>query len=98
MNRLSRPALLLIGLGIAGLAQADSFRCGGKLVNSGDRLYDVQRKCGAPADRSITGYTLDAYGRQEAPVEEWVYPGGGGAYSVLTFVAGRLDKVELRRP
>ncbi len=99
MKMLSLPTLLIAGfLGGTGAAQADTFRCGSKLVSSGDRLYEVEQKCGAPSDRSIAGYTTDAYGRRESPIEEWVYPGGSGAYTILTFVGGRLNTVELRRP
>lgn len=32
-------------------AQADSMRCGSKLVASGDSMYLVESKCGAPVDK-----------------------------------------------
>ncbi|WP_263146429.1 DUF2845 domain-containing protein [Pseudomonas sp. RIT-PI-AD] len=86
--------LLLVG---APLAQADTMRCGAKLISTGDRLFEVEQKCGAPVDRSIAGYTTDGYDRRESPIEEWVYRTGNGAYSILTFVGGRLNTVELRR-
>ena len=46
-------AVLLIA---AASAQADTLRCGSQLVTTGDRAFEVERKCGVPQhrDRSAT--------------------------------------------
>src|SRR5690606_12015936 len=56
-----------------GLAEAGTLRCGSKLVNEGDRAFEVERKCGTPAHRDLVGYTGGVYGDRELVIEEWVY-------------------------
>ncbi|MBC9249445.1 hypothetical protein A9179_04050 [Pseudomonas alcaligenes] len=86
-------ALLLAG----GLAQASTLRCGSNLVSEGDRAFEVEQKCGAPAHRDLVGYTLGGYDRREFKVEEWVYGPNNGMLSILTFEGNRLVRIETRR-
>lgn len=37
-------------------AQADSLRCGSRLVSSGDSSSDVLERCGEPRSRDSLGY------------------------------------------
>ena len=48
-------AVLLIA---AASAQADTLRCGSQLVTTGDRAFEVERKCGVPQHRDLVGYSL----------------------------------------
>ncbi|WP_068828236.1 DUF2845 domain-containing protein [Pseudomonas sp. BMS12] len=92
-----RLAVALAMLLAAGQIQADSLRCGSKLVSVGDRAFEVENKCGAPTYRDIVGYTLGGYDRREYRVEEWVYGPDNGMLSILTFEGNRLTRIERKR-
>ena len=78
-------------------AQAGTLRCGSKLVNEGDRAFEVERKCGAPAHRDLVGYTGGYHGGREMVIEEWVYGPANGMLSILTFQGNRLTRIETKR-
>lgn len=92
-----RLAVALVTLLAAGLTQAESLRCGSKLVSIGDRAFEVENKCGAPTYRDVVGYTLSGYDRREYRVEEWVYGPDNGMLSILTFEGNRLARIERKR-
>lgn len=77
--------------------QAETLRCGTQLVSTGDRTFEVERKCGAPSQRDFVGYTLGPNVRQEMVVEEWLYGPTNGKLSILTFQGNRLIRIEFRR-
>ncbi len=87
-------AVLLIA---AANAQADTLRCGSQLVTTGDRAFEVERKCGVPQHRDLVGYSLSRNDRQEFRLEEWVYGPRNGMLSILTFEGSRLVRIETRR-
>lgn len=90
--------LLLATLALAcGLAEAATLRCGSKLVNEGDRAFEVERKCGKPARTDLVGYTGGYYGDREMVIEEWVYGPTNGMLSILTFQGNRLTRIETKR-
>ena len=90
--------LLLVTLALAcGLAEAGTLRCGSKLVNEGDRAFEVERKCGKPARTDLVGYTGGYYGDPEMVIEEWVYGPTNGMLSILTFQGNRLTRIETKR-
>jgi Protein of unknown function (DUF2845) len=76
------PLLLLL---CSSLAQADTMRCGNKLVYEGDELVLVEARCGKPAQISYSSMlkipTFWHRGRLyqlsdqevQVPVETWVY-------------------------
>lgn len=88
--------LLVLSL-VAPLVQGQTLRCGTGLVSTGDRAFEVERKCGPPLQRDLVGYTLGAYARQESVVEEWLYGPSNGMLSILTFEGNRLKRIETRR-
>ncbi|MEO4046156.1 DUF2845 domain-containing protein [Pseudomonas sp. CAU 1711] len=93
-----KEILLLATLTLAcGLAEAGTLRCGSKLVNEGDRAFEVERKCGEPARRDLVGYTGGYYGNREMVIEEWVYGPTNGMLSILTFQGNRLTRIETKR-
>jgi hypothetical protein len=77
--------------------EADTMRCGSQLVTTGDRTFEVERKCGTPEHRDLVGYTLSRNDRQEFALEEWVYGPRNGMLSILTFEGNRLVRIETRR-
>lgn len=77
--------------------QAETLRCGSKLVSLGDRAFEVLRKCGEPMAREPVGYLLGPQGRLEQPVEEWVYGPRNGMLQILRFDGNRLVRIESRR-
>jgi len=88
------PGLLLLA---CFAADADTLRCGSQLVSTGDRAFEVERKCGPPAQRDLVGYGLSPNGRQEFVLEEWTYGPNNGTFSILTFEGSRLVRIESRR-
>lgn len=90
-------ALLCLTFSV-GVAQADdTMRCGSQLISIGDRAFEVEDKCGAPAFRDVVGYTLGPYERREMKIEEWVYGPDNGVNSILTFEGSRLKQIERKR-
>lgn len=87
----------LLGLALCAPAAADTLRCGSDLVSTGDRAFEVERKCGEPVHRGLVGYDLGPHARREAVIEEWVYGPNNGSFSILTFEGTRLVKIETRR-
>jgi hypothetical protein len=78
-------------------ALADTLRCGSNLISTGDRAFEVERKCGEPVARDLVGYTLGPYARREVVREEWVYGPSNGAFNILTFEGNRLVRIETSR-
>lgn len=86
-------AVLMLSCG----ANAETMRCGSKLVSVGDRSFEVLRKCGEPDQRDEVGYLLGGYDRRELRVEEWIYGPSNGMFSILTFEGNRLVRIETQR-
>lgn len=92
-----RRALLLAGVLASLCAEAESMRCGSRLVSLGDRTFEVLSKCGEPRYRDPVGYSLGGNERREYSIEEWVYGPNNGMLSILTFEGNRLKRIETRR-
>ncbi|MBU1331418.1 MAG: DUF2845 domain-containing protein [Gammaproteobacteria bacterium] len=95
--RIKRCLYLLALCLLASGAQASTMRCGSQLIGLGDRMFEVQRKCGEPAARDLIGYTLGPNERREAVIEEWVYGPSNGIYHYLRFEANRLTNISSER-
>ena len=67
-------SVIVLQLGGAQPAEADSYRCGRKLVRTGDSSAAVLRVCGEPRfkDRGHERVVLDG-GSKLLPVERWHY-------------------------
>lgn len=95
MKRLALALPLLLAFGSI---EAGTLRCGSKLVNAGDRAFEVERKCGQPTYRELVGYTGNYHhGGRELVIEEWVYGPRNGMLSILTFQGNRLVRIETKR-
>ena len=95
------PCSGLIGLSIlmcgAATCQADSFRCGQKLIRDGDSRADVLRICGEPLskDRGRADVRLDGVSRN-VPVERWHYKHGSRSLArVVNIYRGRVVSIEV---
>lgn len=99
--------LLLTATLLTARAEADSMRCGAKLVSEGDLRSEVLAKCGEPTDvetRKVVrragyefngrrfNYNEDAF--VEIDVEVWTY--NFGPYKLMRqvqFINGRIDEI-----
>lgn len=91
--------LLLIGL-FAFADAAWALRCGNRLVNTGDRQFEVLAKCGEPLwrerweDDVYERRFYDRLERQTVVVEEWIYDfGPNRLLYLLRFRNGRLTDI-----
>lgn len=88
---------LLAGLALVcnGLS-ADSYRCGRKLIRSGDSSADVLRVCGEPAykDRGKESVELNGTTKQAA-VQRWFYRQGSRSLQhVVILHRGKVVAIE----
>jgi len=66
-------------------ASADSFRCKGKLVKSGDTVNALMKKCGDPQRTFQTSETINNRGRiYETYVTHYVYERKGQKDMIIT--------------
>lgn len=101
MNRVTGrhvPCVLALMVSVSSPgALADTLRCGTSLISTGDRAFEVERKCGEPVARDLVGYTLGPHNRREMIREEWVYGPSNGVLNILTFEGNRLVRIETSR-
>jgi len=95
--------VLMLGLtATAAFAQAatDTLRCGSQLISVGDRMFEVQQKCGQPVSQDIVGYkeTVNHFRQvDQVQVQEWIYGPNNGMYQYLRFEGGRLVRIDSKR-
>ena len=98
-----RRSCLLLSLLVIILIAATSafaFRCGNRLVQVGDKTFEIIQKCGEPISKESVGYTLvgaDRKRKREFEIKEWVYGPHGNQYRYLTFHGTTLVNIESRR-
>jgi len=90
-------AVIVLSISVFSVAaEVSTLRCGTKIINIGDRNFEVYRKCGEPAFRNFVGYTDEVKGGY-LPIEEWIYNstlGSGNNFNLLRFEGGKLVKIE----
>ena len=93
--------MTILGLAaLSSLVQADTLRCGSQLISEGDRMFEVQQKCGQPVSQDIVGYkeTVNHFRQvDQVQVQEWIYGPNSGMYQYLRFEGGRLVRIDSRR-
>jgi hypothetical protein len=90
MNRWS--LVLAVAATLWGQGVGAGIRCGNKLIEVGDFSAYVLEQCGEPRSRQIIS---GAIGADSPLVEQWVYDfGTRQPLRVLTFVGGRLQRIE----
>lgn len=100
-------AALVLGLGLAGAAQAESLRCNGRIIEVGEPRVNVLRFCGEPAATDSycrpvelmppPGWRRPWYAN-DLPcrtMDEWLYDRGpGNLMALVRFESGRIHSIE----
>jgi hypothetical protein len=85
---------------------ADTLRCGSKLVSEGDSIDKVQQYCGEPTATKRTwitrqprfeygGQEIPFEGSEDVPVDLWTYDfGPNKLMRRIRFVAGKVESIE----
>lgn len=78
-------------------AQADSYRCGRKLIRSGDSAADVLQVCGEPRYKDRGQETLRVGGAEKsASVERWYYRKSNRSLEHVVLIhKGRVVRIEV---
>lgn len=104
MNKL--PAFVFILLfAFVSVVVGDSFRCGNKIVSTGDLKMEVLSKCGPPDDSEIVSYdtkgsvskspSSKTFSASTKKVEKLYYNCGNGRFiRVLTLIDGKVESIE----
>jgi hypothetical protein len=79
-------------------AGADSFRCGGKLVRTGDSSNALLKKCGKPAHKYAARAVASVHGRQRGvSVSNWVYERMGKRDMIASVHDGKVIRLRVDR-
>lgn len=93
------PCLIVLTVAMAAppSAFADSYRCGRKLIRTGDSTADVLRVCGQPEarDRGQAEVRVDGVAKKVS-VERWHYKQGTRSLSrIVNIHRGRVVSIEV---
>lgn len=100
MNLTRHCLTLLLLLAVLPSAYADSWRCGQRLVKTGDSPAAVRTRCGEPEFRDRVRISIREQGkRQTVSAQRWFYRQGRRRYGKhLIFYAGELRRIERVEP
>ncbi len=92
-------ALILILVIVSTLpvkTEADSFRCSGKIIRSGDSSADLRQKCGEPRSKDRGSESVRIQGVQkEVRVERWHYKKSSRSLGRIVMIyKGRVVAIE----
>ncbi len=87
---------ILVLLLCAGMsAEADSFRCGTRIVVTGDSVSRLIESCGQPSLRYKAKETIRSDGRRlTTGVTHWIYERGRKKNMVVSVRSGKVVKIE----
>jgi hypothetical protein len=89
-----RMLLLIAAFFYAGDVPAGSFRCGTKIVVTGDPVSRLVRNCGQPASRYKAKELIGSRGNSRATgVTNWIYPRGRKKDMIVSVAGGRIVKI-----
>lgn len=88
IRRFLPPSLLLALYLCAGAdVAADSYRCGRKLIRTGDSSADVLRVCGEPGHKDRAAEVMQVNGsRKSISVERWYYKKSRRSLTRVVFI------------
>lgn len=99
MRKKLRPCLIVLTMSliVPPVGNADSYRCGRKLIRTGDTSADVLRVCGQPEVRDRGQADVSADGVTKAVVvERWHYKQGARSLSrIVNIYRGRVVSIEV---
>jgi len=88
--------LLTISIFFSGIAEADSFRCGRKVVKQGDSSSSLTKKCGNPLRKYSSKEIVTDQGRQSnVAVSNWVYERKRGKDMIVSVRSGTVIKIQV---
>ena len=88
--------LFIALLSICLQAQAGSFRCGTKIVITGDSINRLIKACGQPLLRYKAKEAIRSGGhRQTTAVTHWIYERGRKKNMVVSVRSGKIVKIEV---
>ena len=77
-------------------AQAGSFRCGMKIVITGDSISRLLESCGQPSLKYKAKETVRSDGkRQTTGVTHWIYPRGSKKNMVVSVRSGKVVRIAI---
>jgi len=86
--------LVLISCLLLTVNTAFALRCGNDIIEIGDRLFNVLKKCGEPVSKEVVGYTITKDKKRGLKIEELVYGPKHGYYYYLIFEGGILVEIK----
>jgi hypothetical protein len=104
MNGHIRTALALaLGMSVAGMASAESMRCGNSIVDETVSVADLLAKCGEPLSKDVR--TEDVFARNPDTgfnrkigtkiIERWIYQRSNRSLPMaVTIIDGKVNKLE----
>ena len=88
--------LLTVSILFSGILEADSFRCGRKIVKQGDSGSSLIRKCGNPVRKYSSKEMVNDQGRlSKVAVSNWVYERKRGKDMIVSVRSGTVIKIQL---
>jgi len=88
--------LFTVFLFLSSIAVADSFRCGRKIVKSGDSGNALVKKCGNPTRKYSSKETVNVGGhRTSVPVSNWIYERDGKKDMIVSIRSGSVIKIQV---
>lgn len=88
--------LLTISIFFSGISEADSFRCGKKIVKQGDSGSSLIKKCGNPVRKYSSKEMVNEQGRQsKVAVSNWVYERKRGKDMIVSVRSGTVIKIQV---
>ena len=88
--------LLTVSILFSGISEADSFRCGRKIVKQGDSGSSLIKKCGNPARKYSSKELVTDQGRQsKVAVSNWVYERKRGRDMIVSVRSGTVIKIQV---
>ena len=88
--------LLTVFILFSGVAEADSFRCGRKIVKQDDSASSLIKKCGNPVRKYSSKEMVNDQGRQaKVSVSNWVYERNRGKDMIVSVRSGTVIKIQV---
>jgi hypothetical protein len=88
--------LFTVSILFSGIVEADSFRCGRKIVKQGDSGSSLIRKCGNPVRKYSSKELVNDQGRQaKVAVSNWVYERKRAKDMIVSVRSGTVIKIQV---
>ena len=93
MNKL---LILFLLLSLSGSLLADSFRCGRKIVKTGESSNALVKKCGQPVRKIKSNEQIKVHGQQKrTAVSNWVYERRNKRDMIVSVKNGTVVRLEI---